>query len=144
MGVYVNSIGQIRLHKVIEKKDVDAIMEFFRSHELTFGNPDFDDVSILEYAPDAITINMDGELQQAFLDELKLFVEKLGYDILPETYIEVVGDYEGGWFYIDGKFVYKDETERAIYWADDFQLICELERRGYEVKRRCAICKEIS
>lgn len=149
MEVYVTSIGQIRLHKVIEEKDADAIMEFFRSHGFTVGNVTFADASILDYAPSDITINMDKELQQAFLDELKLFVEKLGYDILPETHIEVLGDYYGDWFYIDGKFVYKDEIESAIYRADDHQLICELEHRGYEVMkhttvRRCDICEENS
>lgn len=139
MGVYVDNVGDIVLHKGIDEKDAASIIEFFRAHDFNEKEVEF-----FDYVPSNIHVCCAGEIEQSFFDELKLFIEKLGYDILPTTYIEVFGDYEGGWFYEDDKFVFKNEIERSVHWASDNQLICELSRRGYEAKRRCDICEEVS
>lgn len=139
MGYYVDSIGSIDLHKSIEKKDFEAITSFFESH-----NAEREGVQIDYHDPSKICINYEGEFEQSFFNELKTFIENLGYDILPTTYIEVLGDDLSGWFYEDDKFIFRNETEIAIRYANDNQLIDELERRGYEVKRRCDICEEVS
>ena len=128
MGFYVDSIGSINLHKNVEKKDFEAITGFFESH-----NVEREGVQIDYHDLSKIYINCEGEFGQSFFDELKTFIEKLGYDILPTTYIEVLGDDVSGWFYEDDKFIFRNEIEIAIRNASDNQLIDELERRWHEV-----------
>lgn len=143
MDAYMYNTGNIVLHKDVEIKDIVIIEGFFRLtgfNAIVRGN--------------AIAFEYIGVIEQVFLDRVKDFVERLGYDILPSSFISVrktplmslnVLDMdEGAWFYEDDGFVYKNRAEQTLSHSPDKKLIDELERRGYEVKRRCDICEEVS
>ena len=133
-GYYYN--GTVEFSRALTEDEKQSIGELFINYpDYEFG--DFDELTVRKNGKLLkFTNHYDEDFLTSKFDDLVNMVKDWPDIEIVDGAVEHCGDWEGEFFFENGKFIDCDKDKSAIRNASDDALLAELERRGITVRTK--------